>query len=68
MRPQEEPFADMSMWMRIALHSDFAFVAKPLVAFDFTAAPQQLSWDLSREPSTRSSNWRGSSTSDAWAF
>ncbi len=35
MRPQEEPFADMSMWMRIALHSDFAFVAKPLVAFRF---------------------------------
>ena len=25
----------MSMWMRIALHSDFAFVAKPLVAFRF---------------------------------
>lgn len=32
LRDEEEPFADVPMWMRIALDWDFAFVSQPLAA------------------------------------
>lgn len=32
-REKEEPFGDLKLWMRIALRSDFAYIAKPLVGF-----------------------------------
>jgi glycosyltransferase involved in cell wall biosynthesis len=33
LREEEEPFGDLSLWMRIALDWDFAYIAKPLVGF-----------------------------------
>jgi glycosyltransferase involved in cell wall biosynthesis len=32
-RADEEPFADLPLWMRIAVDWDFAYVARPLVGF-----------------------------------
>jgi len=32
-RAEEEPFGDLQLWMRIALHWDFGFVSKPLAGF-----------------------------------
>jgi hypothetical protein len=33
LRPEEGPFGDLQLWMRIALSWDFAYVARPLAAF-----------------------------------
>ena len=33
LREAEEPFSDVPMWMRIALHWEFAFLSRSLVAF-----------------------------------
>ncbi len=32
-RPEEEPFGDIQLWMRIALDWDFGYIAKPLAGF-----------------------------------
>ena len=52
LRADEEPFADLPMWMRIATGWDFAFVAQSLVAFRIhkDTVTMRLGSEAGREP------------------